>query len=100
MWIQGGFAPDSFWQQTPRHFHLAMRGVRKRLESEGQARTAQAYETGAFAGLAHHGKLKALKHYQVQEKAQTPRAMVAEIQALGARSNMKVKRVDRSEPAA
>lgn len=92
MWVQAGFPPDLFWSQTPRHFQLAMRGVRKRMVAEAEARTAQAYEAGAFAGLAHHGKLKALKTYTQKNKAQTPREIAATIQKLGARSDMKVKR--------
>lgn len=93
MWRQAGLRPDDFWQQTPRHFQLIMRGDRKRLEQEAQARTAQAYEAGAFAGLAHHGKLKALKHYTGKPRAQTPREMAAMIQSLGAKSNMKIRRI-------
>jgi hypothetical protein len=92
MWVQAGFSPDTFYSQTPRHFQLAMRGVRKRMEAEAQARTALAYEAGAFAGLAHHGKLKSLKHY-TRKAAQTPREMAALIQSLGANSNMKVRRL-------
>ena len=72
-----------------------MQAVRKRMESEAKARTAQAYEAGAFAGLAHNGKLKALKHYTGEAKVQTPRAMAAAIQAMGSKSNMKIRRVDR-----
>lgn len=93
MWVQAGFSPDPFWQQTPRHFQLAMQGVRKRMESEAEARTAQAYETGAFGGLAHHGKLKALKHYQRRLKAQTPQDMLGLLKSMGSGSNMKIKRV-------
>lgn len=94
MWVQAGFSPDTFYSQTPRHFQLAMRGVRKRMETEAQARTALAYESGAFAGLAHHGKLKALKHYTRQNRAQSPREMATLIQSLGARSNMKIRRIE------
>lgn len=74
-----------------------MRGVRKRMENDAQARTAQAYEAGAFAGLAHHGKLKALKHYTGKSKAQSPRQMAALIQSMGARSNMKINRIKLGE---
>lgn len=95
MWVQGGFQPDTFWHQTPRHFQLAMQGVRKRLENEQLARSLQSYETGAFSGLAHHGKLKAFKHYDRRPKAQTPREMVTAIQSLGAKSNMKIRRITR-----
>jgi hypothetical protein len=94
MWVQAGFSPETFYPQTPLHFQLAMKGVRKRMEGEAQARTALAYESGAFAGLAHHGKLKALKHY-TRKAAQTPREMASLIQSLGARSNMKIRRIER-----
>jgi hypothetical protein len=94
MWVQAGFSPETFWPQTPRHFQLAMRGVRKRMEFDAQARTSLAYESGAFAGLAHHGKLKALKHYTRKTEAQQPREMLALIQSMGARSNMKIRRLD------
>lgn len=100
MWVQAGFVPDAFWQQTPRHYQLAMQGVRKRLEGEAQARTAQAYEAGAFGGLAYHGKLKALAHYTGKKKAQTPREIAAALQAMGAKSDMKIRRVDMGERAA
>ncbi len=94
MWIQAGQFAGAFWEQTPRHFQLAMQGIRKRLEGEAAARTAQAYEAGAFGGLAHHGQLKALTHYTHKDKVQTPRQMAAAIQAMGAKSNMKIRRVD------
>lgn len=95
MWVQAGFLPDAFYSQTPRHFQLAMRGVRKRMEYDAQARTSLAYESGAFAGLAHHGKLKALKHYTRKAAVQSPREMAALIQSIGARSNMKIRRIER-----
>lgn len=93
MWVHAGFSPDTFWDQTPRHFQLAMKGVRKKLEGEAQARTALAYESGAFAGLAQAGKLKRLEHYTRKGNVQTPREMAAAIQALGAKSNMKIRRI-------
>jgi hypothetical protein len=97
MWVQAGFPPDTFWPQTPRNFQLAMKGVRRKLEGEAQARTALAYESGAFAGLAQAGKLKRLEHYTRKSKAQTPREMAAIIQSLGARSNMKIRRIKTAE---
>jgi hypothetical protein len=95
MWVQAGQQSDIFWDQTPRHFQIVMGGVRKRMESEAQARTVYAYEAGAFAGLAYHGKLKSLAQYTRKGKVQTPREMAATIQALGARSNMKIRRIER-----
>ena len=92
MWAQAGFPPDDFWHQTPRHLQLVMKGVRKRMEAEQQAATAHAYEAGAFGGLAHHGKLKALTHYMKPDKAQTPQEMLAMLKAMGGKSDMKITR--------
>ena len=96
MWAQAGFTPDDFWHQTPLHFQLVMRGVRKRLEIEANGRTALAYETGAFSGLASNGKLKAFKHYQRDAGPQTPEQMLEMLKAMGGKSNMTVKRVQRA----
>lgn len=97
MWVQAGFSPDNFYEQTPGHFQLAMEGVRNRLEAEMETRMFASYQSGAFAGLAHHGKLKSYKHYQGQrDAAQEPREMLAMLKSMGARSNMKVTRVKRS----
>lgn len=95
MWVQAEFPPDSFWQQTPTHYQFAMEGVRKRLEAEADARTALAYETGAFGGLAYHGKLKPFTHYKRGRRAQTPKEMLDVIKTLGSKSNMKVRRIKR-----
>lgn len=92
MWIQGGFSPDSFWHQTPLHFQLAMRGVRKRLENESEARLHLAYETGAFSGLANHGQLKALANYK-PKKPQTVKDAIEVLKGLGARSDMVIREV-------
>lgn len=97
MWVQAGFTPDTFWQQTPRLFQLAMEAVGKRLRSEADARTGLAYETGAFAGLAHHGKLKPIKHYMRKGVPETPAELVAMLKTMGAKSNMKIRRVKRPE---
>lgn len=96
MWIQSGFVPDDFWHQTPRHFQLAMQGVRKRLKSEADSRTAQAWQAGAFSGLAANGKLKPLKTYLSGTKAQTPQAMLAAMlahQSGGAK--MTIRKIER-----
>ena len=87
--------PDAFWNQTPRHFQLAMQGVRRRFDAEADARAVLAYESGAFAGLAHHGKLKAFSHYQRKEEAQPPEQMLALLKSMAGKSNMTVKRVKR-----
>lgn len=85
MWIQAGFDPDAFWQQTPRHFQIAMQAVGKRREGEAEASVATAWQTGAFSGMAQAGKLKPLKTYLRKEvKAQTPREMLAALKSLKA----------------
>jgi hypothetical protein len=98
LWVQAGFAPGEFWWQTPRHFHLALKAVRKRRDAEREAVLASAWETGAFAGLAQSGKLKPLRHYLKPSREQSAREMAGAIQEMGRKSNMRVKRVklDRS----
>lgn len=98
MWIQAGFPPDDFWQQTPRHFQLVMQGVRKRLESESQDQTRLAWETAAFVAAAQSGKLKPLKHYLRRPgKAQTPQEMLAAIKAIQASgANMTIRKIERT----
>jgi hypothetical protein len=82
MWVQAGFPPNDFWQQTPRSFQLAMQGVRKRLENESQEQTRLAWEVGAFSAAAQAGKLKPLRHYlHPEKKAQAPREMLAALLA-------------------
>lgn len=78
MWVQAGFVPDEFWHQTPLHFQIAMKAVRKRLEGEAEYRMAQAWTTAALSAVAQNGKLKPLKHYLAkQTKPQGPREMLA-----------------------
>lgn len=95
MWIHAGFSPDTFWDQTPRHFQLAMRGVRKRLEAEYEARLSQAHDTAAFFLLAQNNKLKAKSHYLPKPERQ--QATTADIlnyfKAAGKNSNMKIRTI-------
>lgn len=95
MWVQAGFSPELFWDQTPRHFQLAMRGVRKRRESEADRLTAQAWQAGAFSGLAQAGKLKPMKHYLGRtDKAQRPKEMLAALLAYQANgAKMTIRRI-------
>lgn len=82
MWVQAGFAPDDFWHQTPLHFQIAMRGVRKRLENEADIRIAQSWTAAAFNGAAQNGKLKPLKHYLCKKAVvQSPNEMLAALLA-------------------
>ncbi len=89
MWVQSGFDPDPFWEQTPRHFQLIMEGVRKRMKFDADARTSLAYESGAFAGLAQAGKLKALKHYLKKQPTgkMSNQEMLANMRILAQRAN-------------
>lgn len=97
MWVQAGFPPGEFYEQTPRHFQLAMQGTRKRLEGEYDNRLTSSYETAVFVGLAQVGKLKKLAHYQRKRSAQTPREMVEMLQVMGTNSDMRITRVRLSE---
>lgn len=93
MWTQAGFSPELFWDQTPLHVQLAMEGVRKRLQSEQNAQTALAYQAGMFGALAQAGKLKPLKHYLTDHKQPSAKDMVAMLKSMGAKSDMKVRRI-------
>ena len=99
MWIQAGFAPNDFWPQTPLHFQIAMRAVRKRLEAESETRLAQAWTIAALSGAAQNGKLKPLKHYlRKQTKAQTPKEMLAAMQAYQAGgAKMTIRKIELGE---
>jgi hypothetical protein len=90
MWIEAGFAPDAFYIQTPRHFQLAMQGVRARLESEADARLSLAWSTGAFSGAASAGKLKPLRHYiKKPPRKMSAKEMLANMNMLATRVNRK-----------
>lgn len=96
MWVQAGFSPDSFWQQNPKSFQLTMRGIRKRLEIESEARIAQAWHTGAFTGMTQSkGGLKPLKNYiRKPIRAQKPNDMLAALKAhQAAGANMTIRKI-------
>ncbi|MEM6493698.1 MAG: hypothetical protein AAF650_04895 [Pseudomonadota bacterium] len=46
--MQAGFDPDSFWQQSPIHFQIAMRGVRRRLELEEETQLVSAWHIASL----------------------------------------------------
>lgn len=93
MWVDAGFSPDEFWKQTPRSFQLTMKGVRQRLERQAEMTVRNSYDTGAFSGLAYHGKLKALTDY-LPKKPQTREEMLATMRALANAVNSKFKKGD------
>lgn len=91
MWCQAGQSPDAFWHQTPRHFQILMRGVRKRMKIESESRVAMAWQTGAFTGATQSkGGLKPLEHYlRRPPRKMTPKEMLANMQSLAGRQNSK-----------
>lgn len=71
-----------------------MEGVKIRTEAGAEAALLKAYQTGAFSGLAYHGKLKRFSAYNGRsDTAQKPGEMLAALKTMGAGSNMKVRRV-------
>lgn len=100
MWCEAGFEPDRFWIQTPYHFQLAMRGVRRKLEAAAEASLRQAWWTGAFAGLTQSKDgLKPLSHYlgQAGETKMEPDQMLAAFQSMEARGMpIAVRKISRS----
>lgn len=98
MWVRAGFPPDSFWIQTPRGFQLAMKGVRQRLKTEAEARTEQAWHTGAFGAAAQAGKLKPLRKYLRKSGQQTPAEMLAVLRSFQAKgAKMTIERIKRDK---
>ena len=90
--MQAGQNEDRFWQQTNVSFHAVLKGVRKRQESEFEAQMRLAWHTAAFTGATESkGGLKPLQHYL--RKPQTPGQMVAALKTMGAKSDMKIRRV-------
>lgn len=93
--MTAGFDPDSFWHQTPRGYSLAMKGVRKRRETEREEQVALAWQVAAFTASAHSKSgLKPLEHYLQRLRPQTGQEMLAVLKALGAGSDMKIERLD------
>ncbi len=89
MWIEAGQIADAFWQQTPRSFQFAMRGIRRRMKADAENRTAQAWQTAAFVGSTQSkGGLKPLSHYLKRPAIKMSDAeMLANMRALAARVN-------------
>lgn len=56
MWVEAGFPPLAFWQQTERSFANALAGAAK-------ARLTLAWQTAVLTGAASVGKLKPLDDY-------------------------------------
>lgn len=44
-WVASGLPPADFWEQTPRLYLAAMRGIRARDERDAQGRTIAAWLT-------------------------------------------------------
>lgn len=56
MWVETGFPPSTFWEQTERSFSNVLAGAAK-------ARVTLAWQIGAMTGTAYAGKLKSLSEY-------------------------------------
>lgn len=92
MWCEvPGLDPDAFWHQTPRHFQIVMRSVRRRLKDEAEGQISQAWHTGAFTGATQSkGGLKPLDHYLRRAPRQmTAEEMLATMQSLAGQQNSK-----------
>lgn len=103
MWCQAGFEPDRFWEQTPRHFQLAMRGARKRISNAADSQLRQAWWTGAFTGLTQSKDgLKPLKHYLRRgPQRKTPAQLHRMFKSMQARGMpMTIRKVCRRKPRA
>jgi hypothetical protein len=70
MWVEAGFPPETFWQQTERSFSNALAGAARH-------RIKLAWQIAAFTGAASVGKLKAPDEYLPNDEARhvTPGSM-------------------------
>lgn len=91
MWAEAGQNLDAFWELSPRHFQHVMRGIRRRLTAGHDQRITQAWQAGAFAGLAQSkGGLKPLDHYLRRPPRQmSAEEMLSTMQAFADRQNSK-----------
>jgi hypothetical protein len=91
-WCRAGYSPGEFWDQTPATFQACMTGAIEKAEAEIERDLFLAWHTAAFnAATKTKAGLKPLR--QMLRKAQTPSQMAAVIQSLGAKSNMKIRRI-------
>lgn len=94
MWVEAGFPPETFWQQTERSFSNALLGAARR-----DIRTA--WQSAIFTGAASVGKLRDIDEYLPDidpRPAATPGAMktlgfLMKLQRKGI--PMKIERVER-----
>lgn len=71
-----------------------MEGVKIKAEADAERSLLRAYQSGAFSGLAHHGKLKRFSSYSGRsDEPQKPGEMLAALKTMGVGSSMKIKRV-------
>lgn len=101
MWVDVGFLPDAFWQQTPIHFQAAMKGFADRRKREAESELWAAYTGASLNAAAAAGKLKPFAHYKKAlnrpSGPQTPQEMLEafrQIQAGGA--PMTIRRIERT----
>jgi hypothetical protein len=88
-WVEAGFAPDSFWDQTPATFQAVMQGAVKRAERDAEGQIAHAYHTALFnAGTKTKAGLKPLAHYlRKPGRKMSSKEMLANMKMLAARAN-------------
>ncbi len=93
MWCQAGLEPDNFWHQTPLHFQVIMRGIRKRLEQQAESDLANSWTTAALTGATQSkGGLKPLKHYlRKPGRRMSNTEMLANMRMLADRANRAAK---------
>lgn len=89
MWVDAGFEPDTFWQQSPQTFQLVMRGVRKRMERQAEDDLRTAWHTAAFTAASQSkGGLKDLRYYLPRKpQKQSPENMLAMLRTLTKRKD-------------
>lgn len=94
MWIEEGFSPAEFWEQTGRSFQIVMEGRFDARKYEHRRDTTLAWQIGNFSGAASCGKLKSLNHY-LKKPVKDPREMLAVLHSIkSAGAKMTIRRVE------
>ena len=96
LWIEEGFPPETFWDQTERSFAAALEARIETRRLERERDLLNAYNMASLCGHAFAGKLKPFGHYARSggKAPQTPKQMLTALKAIKASgAAMAIRRV-------
>lgn len=91
--MAAGLDEARFWQQTVCSYNLVVAGAIKQAEHQIEAQIVQAHWVER---LAREHKLRPVSHYlrKRPQRAQTPKEMLEMLKAMGAGSDMKIRKIE------